>query len=73
MLDLLLNDINAWLFLTAVLFTVVGWVFGKKSQMHEIIELTIDNLIKQGYLKTRGTGKNTEILKWREWNNDKTD
>ena len=73
MTDLLLNDTTPWLLLTAVLFTAVGWFYGKKGQMKEVVEATIDSLIADGYLKTRGTGKDMEVLKWREWDNDKTD
>jgi len=73
MLDLLLNDTTLWLLLTAVLFTAVGWFYGKKSHVNEIVASTIDSLIEDGYLKTQGTGKDMEVLKWREWDNDKTD
>jgi len=72
MLDLLLNDTTPWLLLTAVLFTAVGWVYGKKGQMKEVVASTIDTLIEDGYLKTEGTGKDMKVLKWRDWNNDKT-
>jgi len=72
-MDLILNDTTPWLLLTAVLFTAVGWVYGKKSHVNEIVASTIDSLIEDGYLKTRGTGKDMEVLKWREWDNDKTD
>lgn len=65
-------EIYFWLFGTAVLFTIVGWAMGRKSVVHTVVASTIDKLIKDGYLKTQGTGKNMEILKWREWNRDKT-
>lgn len=68
-----INEMTLWLLGTAVVFTALGWFFGKKGQMQKIIELTIDSLIEDGYLKTRGSGENMEILKWREWNNDKAD
>lgn len=62
-----------WIFITAVLFTLVGYSMGKKST-RALVELaiatTIDNLIREGYLKTRGVGKNMEILKA---NYDQTD
>lgn len=67
---MMLNEMTLWLLGTAIIFTVVGWFYGKKGQMQEIVELTIDSLIEEGYLKTRGSGKNMEILKWREWDND---
>ena len=73
MIQFLYSDMAVWLFITAVLFTLVGWFFGTKNQMQKIIELTIDSLIKDGYLKTKGTGKDMKVLKWREWNHDKTD
>lgn len=62
-----------WLFATAVIFTVVGYSMGRQS-VKSLVELaigaTIDNLIREGYLKTRGDGKNMEILKV---NHDKAD
>lgn len=62
-----------WIFITAVVFTVVGYSMGKKST-RSLVELaiatTIDSLIREGYLKTRGFGKDMEILKV---NNDQTD
>ena len=67
---MMLNEMTLWLLGTAIIFTVVGWFYGKKGQMQEVIEATIDSLIEEGYLKTRGSGKNMEILKWREWDND---
>jgi hypothetical protein len=63
-------EMYLWLFGTAVLFTVVGWAMGRKSVVHTIVTSTIDKLIKDGYLKTRGNGTNLEILKWKDWNND---
>jgi hypothetical protein len=62
-----------WIFITAVVFTLAGYSMGKKSTrtMVELaIATTIDNLIREGYLKTRGTGSQMEILKV---NNDKAD
>ena len=51
---------------------VVGTLFGRytarKDNVNEIVESTIDSLINDGYLKTRGHGSDMEILKWREWN-----
>jgi hypothetical protein len=58
--------VYGWIFATAVIFTFVGYSMGKKSS-RSLVELaiatTIDSLIRDGYLKTRGVGKNMEILK----------
>ena len=56
-----------WLLCTAVIFTFVGWYFGIKSGGLVTAEIVIDSLIEQGYLKTRGEGKQLEILKHTEW------
>lgn len=69
--DMLLTAQTAMIFITAVVFTVVGWFMATTHNVKNTIEATIDSLIKAGYLKTRGTGEDIEILKWREWNNDK--
>lgn len=66
-------EMYGWLFVTAVIFTVVGYSMGKQS-VKGLVELaigaTIDSLIREGYLKTKGVGKNMEILKA---NHDKAD
>lgn len=55
-----------WLFGTAVVFTGLGYYFRKtaeKQMIATIVEGTIDSLIKDGYLKTRGHGSEMTILK----------
>jgi hypothetical protein len=42
----------------------------KKSQTVELAENIIDSLIRDGYLKTRGSGRNLEVLKPEEWVDD---
>lgn len=56
-----------WLLGTAVVFTGVGRYMSFRDHVHTITEATIDSLIEDGYLKTRGVGKNMEILKHTEW------
>lgn len=62
-----------WLLGVAVVFTVFGYNVGVRKNVKGVVEVaistTIDNLIQGGYLKTRGTGDDLEILKI----NDKTD
>lgn len=62
-----------WLFGTAVVFTLVGRYLFFRNHVHTVTAAVIDSLIDDGYLKTRGAGKDMEILKWREWNNEQTD
>ena len=53
-----------WMYwVTAVVFTVVGFTWGLQFNKEIITAATIDALIESGYLKTRGTGQNKEILK----------
>jgi hypothetical protein len=73
MLDLLNNEMVWWLLGTAVVFTMFGRYMALKSYVNDAVAATIDTLIKDGYLKTRGSGKNMEIIKWRDWNNEQTD
>lgn len=65
--DMLNDPMVWWLFGTAVVFTLVGRYMSFRNHVHTITEATIDSLIKDGYLKTRGVGKNMEILKHEEW------
>lgn len=70
MIDLIFSQAGAMVFTTAAIFTVFGWYMGKGSKMEDIVAATIDSLIDDGYLKTRGVGRDMEILKWREWENE---
>ena len=55
-----------WLIITAVVFTAFGYYWGMTNRLKYATEAVINSLIEQGYLRTRGTGKNMEMLKWRE-------
>lgn len=56
-----------FIFVTAVVFTLFGYGVGKSRANKEIVTVaistTIDSLIRDGYLRTRGTGDDMEILK----------
>jgi len=73
MLENLITEQTMMFFVIAVVFTAVGYIWGLRAQIKNTVASVIDSLIDDGYLKTRGTGENMEVLKWREWNNDKTD
>jgi hypothetical protein len=66
-----------FLFITAVVFTFVGSGMFTKSNTKKVAEVAIatciDGLIKDGYLKTHGTGEHMLILKWDELHDDTTD
>ena len=64
-MELWVNEL--WLLVTAVIFTAYGWWMGVKSNVVNISEAVIDSLIEQQYLKTRGVGRDMEILKHTEW------
>jgi hypothetical protein len=56
-----------WMFwVTAVVFTAVGFVISAEVNKKAIINITIDTLIKEGYIKTRGSGKDKELVKYDE-------
>jgi hypothetical protein len=61
-----------WMFwTTAVIFTAIGYFMGMReppsfNQSKRITQETIDTLIDMGYLKTRGLGEDTELVKWNE-------
>lgn len=61
------NSDIGWLFFAYTAGSLVGFYFGFKSNVIKISEQVIDSLIEQGFLKTRGYGKNMEILKYTEW------
>jgi hypothetical protein len=51
------------LLLTAVVFTYFGKYTAKRDLTTDIIESTIDSLINDGYIKTKGEGETLELLK----------
>jgi len=69
--QILYNETTYWLLVTAILFTFVGRWMSFRDIVGQVTEATIDSLIRDGYLKTRGVGRDMEILKHGE-NDDKT-
>ena len=70
MLDIFVNETVLWMFITAVVFTFVGKQLTMRSTIEEVSSLVLDKLIEDGYIKTKGKGKDMEILKHWEHNND---
>jgi hypothetical protein len=64
--NILSNEMSWWLAGTAIIFTFVGRQMTKREHMENVIEHVLDTLIKDGYLKSKGEGKNTELLKYNE-------
>ena len=64
-------EVAVIVFVTAIVFTIVGKMMYKESIRDVIIQktiakttdLVISRLIKDGYIKTEGTGDNLNILK----------
>jgi len=61
------NEITYWLFGTAIIFTFVGRFMAFHSKLEDVIAATIDSLIDEGYIKTKGEGKTLELVKHRDW------
>ena len=61
--SILYNEMTIWLLGTAVVFTVFGRLTAVKNNVTLVVESTIDSLIEQGYIKTRGQGDDRESLK----------
>lgn len=68
--QILYNEMTYWLLGTAVLFTFVGRYTAYKDALQDVVAATIDSLIEDGYIKTKGEGENMEILKHWEHNNE---
>jgi hypothetical protein len=60
--------IEAWLLITAFIFTVFGFIWGRGNKEESdvaAIENTLDQLIDSGYLRFRkDDDDNIELLKW---------
>jgi|TARA_B100000035_G_scaffold16653_1_gene13417 hypothetical protein len=63
MIDIFYNEVTYWLLGTALIFTFVGRHFQARKDMEDVVEATIDSLILQGYIKTKGVGDKMELLK----------
>ena len=57
-----------WLLATALIFTFVGRYMAIKNHLEDVISATIDTLIEDGYIKTKGAGEKLEMLKHWEYN-----
>lgn len=68
-LDILYNETTYWLLGTAIIFTLVGRYMGFRSALEDVIAATIDSLIDDGYIKTKGKGEDMKLLKHTEWCN----
>ena len=68
------TEVYVYLFITAVIFTIAGYHKGTSvvtdTARKRIIALTIENLIKGGYIATSGSGDNMSVIKIAE--HDKT-
>lgn len=59
-----------WLFFAySVGSMVTGYLVNRNNYLN-VVENTIDKLIEDGYIKTRGFGKDLELLKHTEWENN---
>jgi len=57
------NEMTYWLLGTAIVFTYVGRWMVYKDHLMDIVESTIDRLVEDGYIKTKGEGEKLELLK----------
>ena len=57
------NEMTYWLLATALVFTYVGQWMAYKDHLMDIVESTIDRLVEDGYIKTKGEGEKLELLK----------
>lgn len=60
-----------WLIGAYILGTFMGWWFSYNANAENIVGATIDGLIENGYIKTRGEGENMELIPWKDWEEDK--
>jgi hypothetical protein len=71
MLDFLYNETTYWLLGTAIIFTFVGRYMAFRDHLEDVIAATIESLIEDGYIKTKGNGEELELIKHIDW--DKND
>lgn len=57
-------EIYIWMFSVSVIFTIVGYYWGKQKKEDYIIQYTIETLIDQGYIRTAMVDDEEVLLKW---------
>jgi hypothetical protein len=57
-------EISVIVFITAVIFTILGYIMCASIITPRLTAVIIRNLINSGYLKTKGEGKHKVILKY---------
>lgn len=55
-----------WILLAYGAGTGIGWWFALNQRIESSYEIFMDALIKDGYIKTKGSGEELEILKYWE-------
>lgn len=63
MLDIIYNETTWWLLGTAIIFTLFGRYTAYRDALADVVSTTIDSLINDGYIKTKGTGEDMQLLK----------
>lgn len=62
-------SMSTWqFFVCGAVFTLIGMYWGYQSKLEKIVEKVIDNLIEQGFIRTRKVNGEIELLK--HWEND---
>ena len=61
-----INEMYLWLLGTAAIFTVFGYLIDKDKITKDIIGSVVDDLIEQGFLKTKQNDVDDEVIlvKW---------
>ena len=65
--QILYNEMTYLLLGTAVVFTYVGRLMTFRSHLEDVIAATIESLIEDGYIRTKGEGEKLELLKHWEY------
>ena len=68
--QILYNEMTYWLLGTAVIFTFVVRYTAYRDALEDVVAATIDSLIDDGYIKTKGEGEDMKILKHWEYRDE---
>lgn len=68
--QIIYNEMTYWLLFTAVVFTYVGRLMSFRSHLEDVIAATIESLIEDGYIRTKGEGEKLELLKHWEYKDE---
>lgn len=63
----MIESVYLWLVGAYIVGTAFGWWAGRRKKVEDIVAVLIDELVEQGFIKTRKTDKENEVELIKHW------